>query len=334
MYNTALVFKKTREDVYKKINSYDIYKRYLQFAPIVGRVYNSPLRKDTNPSFGLFYTREGTLLFKDLGSGESGDAIKFVKLMENISTQQAIDFILSDFMKYEYKPTKHIPRIEPDEKNIYVHRIDWTKEGLKYWSQYGITKETLNHFKVSQIDKYWVNGFVKGYATESNPMFHFEIYDKDKIYRPYYKAKRFYTNCTRDYIQGWKQLDYSKDTVIITKSLKDVMYLYQLGYTAIAPNGEGHSISEKALEVLKRNFKHIIIFYDWDNAGVIGTRKLLKKNPEFGFIFTNDKKAKDISDYHKLYGRNQAKELLQTKLNYCYERHFKHRPNTKSNKDA
>lgn len=334
MYNTARVFKNTKEDVYKHIQSYDIFKQYLGYAPIVGKVYRSPFREDLNPSFGLFYGRNGSLLFKDFGSGESGDAIKFVKIIEGMHTQEAIDFLVSSYSRIKVKKTAKIPSIKANEIEIYVNKIPWTKQGLAYWAQYCIKEETLKYFKVSQIDKYWVNGIAKGFATENNPMFHYEIYDKDKIYRPYYPSKRFYSNCTSEYIQGWKQLDYSKDTVIITKSMKDVMFLYQLGYTAVAPNGEGHNIPQKALDILRLNFKYVIVMYDWDKAGVCGARRIIRENPDFGFIFTNDKLAKDISDYCNYYGENQTKELLQTKLKYSYGKHFKYRPSIKSTKDA
>jgi len=333
MYNTAAVYKHTKEDVYKLIPAYDIYRTYLGYSPIVGNVYISPFRKDLNPSFGVFRGRNGTLMFKDLGTGESGDAIKFAKLIEGMNTQEVIEHLYKEYTSIKPIKTINIPEVKSGEKVIYVEKIPWTEAGLAFWSQYSISIETLKHFNVTQVSKYWVNGVVKGYASEKSPMFHFEIFDKDKIYRPYYKAKRFYTNCTSSYIQGWAQLDYSKDTVIITKSMKDVMYLYELGYTAIAPNGEGHKIPEKALNILKENFKHIIVFYDFDSAGICGTKKLLKENPEFGFIFTSNKHAKDITDYHARVGEKEAKELLESKLNKSYENHFKHRPQLQSNEN-
>jgi len=333
MYNTAKVFKHTREDVYKLISEYDIYRIYLGYSPIVGNVYISPFRKDLNPSFGVFRGRNGNLMFKDFGLGESGDAIKFAKLIEGMSTQEVIEHLYRQYSHIKPIKTHNIPEVKAGDKNIYVNKIPWTEAGLAFWAKYGIKRETLEYFKVSQISKYWVNGIVRGYASNKSPMFHYEIFDKDKIYRPYYKEKRFYTNCTSSYIQGWAQLDYSKDTVIITKSLKDVMYLYQLGYTAIAPNGEGHKIPPKALKILKENFKHIIIFYDFDPAGICGTKRLLKENSEFGFMFTSKKYAKDISDYHFIVGEEEAKELFQIKLQYSYEHHFKHRSIIQSDED-
>jgi len=318
MYNPANLIHITREDVYKKISAYTIFTNYLGFPPIVGRVYESPFRKDLNPSFGIFRAKNNNLLFKDLGSGVSGDAIKFAKLIGGFnSTKETIQALYKETTKHLPIRTKKVLEIKPSTLDIYTNKIPWTKEGLEFWSNFNITLKTLEYFKVHQINKYWVNGIVKGYSTTTSPMFHFEIYDKDKIYRPYYTAKRFYTNCTSQYIQGWEQLKFKNDTVFITKSLKDVMYLHQLGYEAIAPNGEGHSIPAKVITLLKKSFKYIVVFYDWDKAGVCGTRRILKVNPEFKFIFTNSKEAKDITDYHKKFGITQTKQLLQKKLNYA-----------------
>ena len=49
------------------------------------------------------------------------------------------------------------------------------------------------------------------------------------------------------------------DYVVITKSLKDVMLLYEFNIPAIAPNSETLFISDKQLEKLKSKFKNIIV---------------------------------------------------------------------------
>ena len=324
MYNPADLYRPTKEDVYKLIPEYDLFAKYLTYKPVVGKIYNSPFRFDYNPSFGIFRSRNGSLLFKDLGNGESGDAIKFAKLIEGFrTTQETVEYLYKEYKNLRVPRTKEIPEIKPGEKEIYVNKIKRTQKGLDYWAQYGITESTLDHFKVHEIDKYYVNGRLSGWTTSGKLMFNFEIYDKDKIYRPYDKKKRFYTNCTSGYIQGWEQLDYTKDTVIITKSMKDVMFLYQEGFTAIAPNGEGHAIPDKALKILKDNFKYIIVFYDWDKAGVCGARRLVKENPCFGFIFTNVKSGKDITDLYLVKG-DEAKEDLKRKISHAKQKHFKY----------
>ena len=89
--------KKLKEDIpitldyiLSRVSEYDIYARYLgQFK--VGFIYNSPFRKDKNPSFGIFLSkRSGKLLFKDHGSGICGDIIKFVSELKGLTNYNDI----------------------------------------------------------------------------------------------------------------------------------------------------------------------------------------------------------------------------------------------------
>jgi len=325
VYNTRNLYPPTKKDILKFTTEYDIFAQYLGFRPIVGHLYSSPFRRDSNPSFGLFYATNGALLFKDLGTGEAGNCFKFVSIIERIKINDVYELLHSQYIskKIVFKKTKTIPKRKNDTVDIVVEKKEFTEEGLNFWYKYGISKKTLEYFNVSEASKYWVNGKLHGYSTEKNPIFNYEVYEKNKIYRPFNKNK-FYTNCSNIDIQGWEQLDYSKDTVIITKSLKDVMLLYEMGFTAIAPNGEGHSIPEKVLKILRENFKYIIIWYDKDLAGIKSTKKLLKTQiPDAGFCFTYSKKEKDLSDYFLKYGHDKTSLLISNKLNYVKSRQYK-----------
>lgn len=325
-YNTSNVFKVTRKQVLDLTTEYDVFCQYMGFKPIVGNLYTSPLRKDFNASFGLFYATNGHLLFKDFGTGESGNCFKFASLMDKTSIEQIYKDLYRQYSSKKIKktPKAEIPQRKLDSIEIVVEKTPFTKAGLEFWTSFGITESTLNHFNVSQAKKVWSNGRLYGYGTEKNPIFNYEVFDKNKIYRPYNKD-RFYSNCTSFDIQGWEQLDYSKDTVIITKSLKDLMLLHELGYTAVAPNGEGHNIPEKAIKELRKNFDNVIIWYDKDPGGIKGVRKLLKQYPDFGFAFTPTKQQKDITDYYKEHGRKETISLISKRINHAKEKHFQKR---------
>ena len=73
-------------DLLDKVDDYTIYSYYLgSFKP--GKLMNSPLRNDDKmPSFAIFPGKTGGLLFKDHGTGESGNALKFMKLYKGIKT--------------------------------------------------------------------------------------------------------------------------------------------------------------------------------------------------------------------------------------------------------
>ena len=246
--------------------------------------------------------------------------------LDNVSSKTIYEYLYNQYSKNKKSRPKpvQIKEIPKNRTEIVVEKIPFTEKGLEFWKENGISETTLKFFNISQISRFWINGRVGGFASKKYPVFNYDVFDHNKIYRPYSRDKRFFTNCSSFDIQGWEQLDYSKDTVIITKSLKDVAYLYELGYTAIAPNGEGHSIPKKALDILRKNFKYIIVFYDKDSSGITNTRKLIKANKDFGFMFTPSKKVKDITDFHKQHGKEAAVELISKKINHAKSKHFRY----------
>lgn len=286
-------------EFFDKVSEYDVYKRYIGDFRI-GYIYNSPFRKDTNPSFGIYRSnKNGKLLFKDYGTDYCGDCIKFVQIIENLkSYYDAYYFIVNNIKpstiktQYEYQ--------KPIETNIGVVRQEFNDFDLSFWQSFGITVNTLNKFSVSSIKYYLCNGQVKGIYNPDNPMYAYKIFDKYKIYRPFAdKFSKWRSNLSNYDIQGYEQLPDKGNLLIITKSLKDVMTLYELGYTAVAPPSESATIPDEVINELRNRFKRIVLFYDRDIAGMKYTRKVFHKLG-LDYIFTPKKaKSKDISDYVK-----------------------------------
>jgi len=104
-----------------------------------------------------------------------------------------------------------------------------------------------------------------------------------KIYSPLnVKDKGKWGGDAKEYdIQGLEQLNFLTDTLIITKSMKDVMVLYNMGYEAISFNGEGYRLKNlnksqlKDLVNILKNYKYIYILYDDDPAGNLGADRLM-----------------------------------------------------------
>ena len=314
MYNLNTVLEITKDDVLKHTTEFNIFCELLGYQPIINKVYNSPLRQDPRPSFGIFVSRTGKLMFKDLGTGECGDCFRLASLLTGNSVNKVIRAMYEKTLTVQIK--HYIPIINSTVTEIVTEPIPFTTEALAYWENYGITLSTLNKFKVGEIKKFWVNGQARGWKSKTNLLFSYLIFDKYKIYKPLDPLHRFITNCSISEIQGWEQLDYTKDTVIITKSLKDIMLLHELEYTAIAPGGEGQTLPKEALRILRKHFKYIIVLYDKDKPGMINARKMVKNNPDFGFMFTPSKREKDISDFYLSNGKDKTIELLAKKINY------------------
>ena len=307
----------TLDDILSKVTEYDIYSRYIGHFKI-GLIYNSPFRKDKNPSFGIFYSKKsGRLLFKDHGTGECGDVIKFVSLYTGITNYNDIlNRIVKDLNITNNTVLKASKEYKiPTETVIGVVRQDWTDIDKQYWSQFGITTDTLKKFNVSSIKYYLCNGIVKAIYKDTNPMYAYKVYNHFKIYRPLADKYTKWRNNLQEYdIQGFQQLPKKGDLLIITKSLKDVMCLYEMGYTAISPASESTFIPDKVLDMLKSNFKRILICFDRDASGVKNMRKISLKTGLNGFLVHKKYKSKDISDAVKNNGFEEIKNWLNKTL--------------------
>ena len=310
----------TLDWILSKVTEYDIYAKYIgQFK--VGMIYNSPFRKDKNPSFGIYYSkRTKQLLFKDHGTGECGNVIKFVSLFTG---KTEYNDILSDIVDNlnitnNTKLVSSKQYIPPTETVIGVVRQEFTDVDINYWKQFNISINTLKKFNVNSIKYYLCNGIVKGTYKRENPMYAYKVYNNFKIYRPLADKYTKWRNNLTDYdIQGYEQLPQKGDILFITKSMKDVMCLHEMGYPAVSPSSESTFLPKDVLEQLKTRFKRIIILFDRDVAGVKRSRKLSRETG-LEAIFINKKfKAKDVSDAVKANSFEEIQNWLdETIKNY------------------
>ena len=310
----------TLDWILSKVTEYDIYAKYIgQFK--VGMIYNSPFRKDKNPSFGIYYSkRTKQLLFKDHGTGECGNVIKFVSLFTG---KTEYSDILSDMVDKlnitnNTKLVSSKQYIPPTETVIGVVRQEFTDVDINYWKQFNISINTLKKFNVNSIKYYLCNGIVKGTYKRENPMYAYKVYNNFKIYRPLADKYTKWRNNLTDYdIQGYEQLPQKGDILFITKSMKDVMCLHEMGYPAVSPSSESTFLPKDVLEQLKTRFKRIIILFDRDVAGVKRSRKLSRETGLEAMFINKKFKAKDISDAVKANNFEEIKNWLnETIKNY------------------
>ena len=122
-------------------------------------------------------------------------------------------------------------------------------------------------------------------------------------------------------IQGSKMLPKSGEFVVVTKSLKDVMALYEFGIPAIAPNSENLFLTEAQYEKLQTKFQQIYILYDRDLPGVKSANRIRKKFDGLQVLLVP--KVKDFTDYVKKYGTYKTFNLIEEWL----EKRKKNLPN-------
>ena len=324
MYSTRTAITMSLKDLLDKLTDYDIYSYYVgQFK--IGKLFNSPLRSDDkNPSFAIFKGMNGGLFFKDHGSGEGGNAIKFVKLYKNINTKDELERELLRIVR-KMNPNSgtairtYSYSVDSGPTDIGIVRQPFTDVDKRYWKQFHISIDTLRKFQVFSIKYFLCNRVVRGTYKETSPMYAYKVDDKFKIYRPLAsKYTKWRTNLTNRNVQGLSELPVEGgNLLIITKSLKDVMCLYEMGFNAIAASSETTFIPDDILNSLRHKWKHVIMLYDRDKTGMLESRKYSRQY-KLDAVFVHKRfKAKDVSDAVKDNSYNDVKQwLTQTLMKY------------------
>jgi hypothetical protein len=231
--------------------------------------------------------------------------------VENITYGKALSKIYDIFLGSSNVSTinkVYRPKEPKEYKDIQCKIQPFTKIDIEYLKSFGITSENCKKFKVYSIKHYWIDGEIKYTYSDFNPCIGYYDNGKWKLY--FYKSKefRFLTNIPHTELQGYDMLDWIGKVCIITKSMKDVIVWYNLGYPAVAPHSEGLGEWKEKLKVIQNRFERVIINFDLDNAGKKATNEVLK---EFDLEVFFVPEEKDISGYYKKYGFEKTKELIK-----------------------
>ena len=330
MYGSRVV-ELSEDEILSRINCLDIFSYYIGKDFKYGRAMCSPLRKDKSPSFTIFKHNSGKFFFKDFSTGDTGDCFTFLTKMFGIKRFDTYRLVDNDFQlgistsdffaptkQYVGKHLKEFENIQESSTTIQIKSRPWnSQEDKKFWSKYGICCNILNKFHVRPAEHVWVNDNLIVSSNRYNPIYAYNFGEgKMKIYQPYSKFK-WLSNTSVSDLQGLSQLPKSGDTLVITKSLKDVMCLDIWGIPAIAPASESCVIPADIVKDLYDRFARICILYDFDRTGVSFANRHRKL---YGFIplfFTNGKfntfdyKAKDLSDFIANNSLRAAAELIE-----------------------
>ena len=315
-----------------KYNSEERYMTHYLGVPITKKLFKSPLRVDHRETCGFYRNNKGKLIYNDFGEDHNFDFIAVVQYIHKCTYHKALQIIANDFGIIEIpKLEKNIAKIEYNGELVtklepcilQVEIKEYTNKELEWWKSFGISIETLKLYNVFSIKTVFINGIPRFFSDEKTPIYGYYFGKEEgrelwKIYFPTKTKYRFLLNNSK--IQGVKQLPKTGNLLIITKSLKDVMTLKELGYDAIAPQSENSFIKEEQLVKLQNRFKYIIVWFDTDCPGLIAMKNLKKRYPNFIYHWIPRRyKVKDISDFRKKYGENKTTEYLDLLQKYFNE---------------
>ncbi len=305
----------------------------------VGKLMSAPYRQDKKPSFWLTYDQRGRLMFKDFGvENMYGDIFNFLCSVYSLTLPQACEKINNDLglkiikgkkveaiKKTEFKKLKKIEEEAKRQKlkdKIQVVIRKYEEEDIKYWREFGITYQTLERYFIYCAQKVFLNKKLVYVHSINSPcyVYYFPKSTNVKCYRPFVKENRFFpSNISTDTdIQGYWQCEVKSrkknKVLVLTKSMKDVMLLRELGVDAMAPHGESHRIPEDFIRHIKKYYPVILLLYDCDRTGIKASRVIWKEHriPPF-FIPKKYREdyCKDISDLYKIKGEEVCRKFIE-----------------------
>ena len=320
-----------RDAILEKVSDFNIFKFYYPELDL-NRNTKSPFHKDNNESLRIFWSSKYNMfMFKDFGgSGLRGDVFVFVSKLTGLNYYETLVRIILDFNLDDYfnvdstnKPISNpiiyskeqIKTFIKDSVRLEFKSRIFIQPDLKYWSQFGVSIETLKKYKVLAIEYIFINDEI--IKADINAYVYTEMKDnlfRYKIYQPLSTKMKWLNNMVEGTLSGWSQMADSGEMLIIASSLKDAMCLHDLGYeNVIAPQTENYIHKPHIIDILKSRFKLIYIFYDYDTAGINASNSICKMY-NLRQLFTMDNKLKDPSDFYRAKGGELLKQLIKEQL--------------------
>lgn len=305
----------TKDAVLRRVTQEQIFEAYLGLPVDTGTAYINPLRLDKRPSCKYYYNALGKLYFHDWGKYH-WDCFAMVQFKYGgCSFAEALKIIIKDFKLNGLSATNAVVEFTPTPKSrdqISIKVRDWNPNDIAYWQQYGIVVDLLKYYKVYPCSSAWVNG--EHYTFHSNdPCYAYWFgQGKFKLYFPKRSYNRFYQNIQKgdNFLQGYQQRNKDADYIVITKSYKDVMCMYNFGINSVAVISEYHLVEKEFYDQIKAQYNHVFTLFDNDLAGRTLTNKYRRAYNTIPLIFPWTLE-KDFSDNFKKYGPQKLITIIE-----------------------
>lgn len=263
----------TFQDILNTVTEEDIFKYYIPEFKQLNKKFLSPFQKERTPSCSIFDSG-GRLYYKDFCSGNGGSCFDYIQKKYNLTFNECLTVIASDFkikpnLSVKYNPSdlgfskEHTPK---QMSKIRIKSINWTKEGLAYWQQYGLEKDDLTDVK--QIGYFWLNG--NRFKTDLAFAYDFNWYEQYtyQILQPNNKEFKWFSNTPDSLVMGWNLLPKKGKKLIITSSYKDVLLLRKLGHVTCSPKSESTIIPQLIMGDLDTRFEDKYTYFNNDKVGI------------------------------------------------------------------
>jgi hypothetical protein len=301
---------------------YDIYRFYLGK---VGRVMNRPWgRKESKPSWGIFFSGSGTWVWKDFATEETGNAIKFVEKKFSLSHKEALQKIAFDFGLGNVENVSSVspitweaPKIEKSRVKIRFSYQPFRKEHHQFWNAVGVMEADCLRYNCYAVKDYII-GNRRGYVKDGDVVFAYYAPEEDavKLYFPNRaKEDRFRNNGSFNYLWNYANVSSCKQ-LIIQKSVKDMIVTGMITPCVIAVQSESVQIFDEAtIKKITDISPTPWIWYGSDTDGVEKCKKITAMN---GWNYINTPKnllpeINDVYGYVKKFGLKSLEAFMASK---------------------
>jgi len=324
-----------RDDI--SMSDRDIVRRYIGIDSFPCKIA-SPLRDDDDrPSFSMM-EKDGLIIWKDFGTGDSGDATSLMSRLWHVTYSEALLKIKAD-SDYTIPKASLIRRYNgkvhiTSSSSIKVKVREWKDWDIEFWSSFGIPWQFAEWCNVYPVSYALFTKEVNGVSrTVTVPMdkyayAYFEWKDGKesiKLYQPYSRDMKWLSKHDSSVWDLWKQAFMyadmkSDENVIITSSRKDAMCLwYNLKVPAMSMQGEGYLPKPHVMQQVVDRFRHVYLWYDNDfkhkddNPGQDNAKKLIDMYPSLRNIcIPSELRCKDPSDLVKAFGTSALSEIWKS----------------------
>lgn len=322
-----------REDI--DMSDIDILRRYLCITSELPVIIQSPLRDDDkNPSFSI-QLWNGSIVWKDFGTGDSGNIIELLSRIWGVDYSDALYRIKQDSgsiiptvsMVRRYKGKAHVT----GNSTLEVKIREWKDWDSEYWLSFGIPISFCQWCNVHPVSHAFFSKECNGKKTtvivpaDKYAYAYFEWKDgvkSIKLYQPFSTTMKWLSKHDSSVWDLWKKAfayadNKSNENVIITSSRKDAMCIwYNLGIPAMALQGEGYLPKPHVMQQVLNKFQNVYLWYDNDfshkddNPGQDNAKKLIEMYPFVRNIcIPSELKCKDPSDLVKKFGVEKLKAV-------------------------
>ena len=319
----------TLEDVLSRTTEFDILSYYFGVNELP-TVIHSPLRKDSNPSFGL-YTLDGKRVhFTDLATKDKGGLFDLLMKYWGESYKDMLKHLWEDLSNFpsasvrlnSIKEGKTYQSLSSRSNDLQCKVREWRDYDIEYWKSYGISLEWLKYADVYPISHKIVISDGHKYVFGADKYAYAYVERKEgkvtlKIYQPFNKGGyKWSSNIDRSVWSLWTKIPKFGNNLIISSSVKDCLNIMcNLGIPAICMQGEGYKPKPQIIEELKSRYKNVILFYDndYNNPDNPGRKDSMELSLEYNLKRVEipaKYESKDPSDLFKKYGRDRYLEIM------------------------